>query len=102
LLEVPSPPLNKLYGTVLQQYGGESSPWKNKIAKGAEVRNKLLHIPHHEAIDPWEANEYVDDVQSAIYHLLALLYPEDPLVNAFHKPEKTIKVKPLKTKKDSP
>jgi hypothetical protein len=101
LLEVPSPPLDKLYGAILQQYGGERSPWKNKIANGAKVRNKLLHIPHHEAIDPWDANEYVDDVQSAIYHLLALLYPEDPLVDAFHKPKKTMKLKPLGTKNES-
>jgi hypothetical protein len=102
LLEMPSPPLNKLYGAILKQYGGESSPWKNKIAKGAEVRNDLLHIPRHKAIAPWKANEYVNDVQSAIYHLLALLYPEDPLVDAFHKPKKTIKLKPLRTKNDSP
>jgi len=101
LLGVPSPPLNKLYGPILQEYAGESSPWKNKIGKGAEVRNDLLHIPHHKTIDPWKANEYVNDVQSAIYHLLALLYPEDPLVKAFHKPEKIIKIKPLKTKNDS-
>lgn len=101
LLEVPSPPLDKLYGAILQRYGGERSPWKNKIANGAKVRNKLLHIPHHEAIDPWDTNEYVDDVQSSIYHLLALLYPEDPLVDAFHKPKKTIKLKPLGTKNKS-
>jgi hypothetical protein len=100
LLEVPSPPLSKLYGSILQQYGGEKSPWKNKMAKGAEVRNELLHIPYYKTIDPWKANEYVDDVQCAVYHLLALLYPEDALVRAFHKPEKTIKVKPLKTKND--
>jgi hypothetical protein len=101
LLEMPSPPLDKLYGAILKQYGGEISPWKNKIAKGAIVRNELLHIPHHKAINPWDANQYVDDVQSAIYHLLALLYPKDPLVDAFHKPKKTIKLKPLGTNNES-
>lgn len=102
LLEVPSPPLNKLYGSILEKYADESSPWKNKIGKGAEVRNDLLHIPYYKTIDPWKANEYVNDVQSAIYHLLALLYPEDPLVDAFHKPKQTIKLRPLRTKNDSP
>jgi hypothetical protein len=101
LLEMPSPPLDKLYGAILKQYGGEISPWKNKIAKGAIVRNELLHIPYHKAINPWDANQYVDDVQSAIYHLLALLYPKDPLVDAFHKPKKTIKLKPLGTNNES-
>lgn len=101
LLELPSPPLHKLYGSILEEYAGERSPWRNKINKGAEVRNELLHIPYHKTIDPWKANEYVDDVQSAIYHLLALLYPGDPLVDAFHRPRKTIKLKRLGTNNDS-
>ncbi|GAG42491.1 unnamed protein product, partial [marine sediment metagenome] len=39
LLEVPSPPIPKLYGPILEYYTNEKSPKVNELAKGAETRN---------------------------------------------------------------
>jgi hypothetical protein len=44
LMEVPSPPLYKLYGSILEKYAGEKSPKKKQIgscrSKGGSVQNK--------------------------------------------------------------
>lgn len=77
LLEVPSPPLPKLYGSVLESFTGQRSPVLNELKKGAEIRNKLIHRPNEEVITYEAANKYVHVVELAIYHLLALLYPDD-------------------------
>ena len=86
LLEVPSPPLHKLYGSVLKSYVGKRSPKATELAKGAEVRNKLVHRPKDKPIDAQKSNVYVQDVEIAIFHLLTLLYPEDPIMKRFSKP----------------
>lgn len=78
LLEVPAPPLHKLYGSILKKYNdGEKSPKVNELQKGAAIRNNLIHKPDNTKISLKEANEYVHDVETAIYHLLYLLYQED-------------------------
>lgn len=80
LLEVPSPPLGVLYGRVLREYGGFEATMKSKMAKGAEIRNKLLHRPRLHTVTDEEAAEYVGDVRFTIFELLADLYPDDPVV----------------------
>ena len=76
LLEVPSPPLHKLYGVVLESLGLPKSPKVSQIAKGVEIRNKLVH-----RLD--QATTYVKDIEIAIHHLLTLLYPNDSNVRYF-------------------
>ncbi len=84
LLEIPSPPLHKLYGTVLESFGLRRSPKLNAIRKGVEIRNKLVHRPETLNISLDEANNYVNDVELAIHHLIYLLYPDDPDVRFFY------------------
>lgn len=86
LLEVPSPPLHKLYGSVLESFTDERSPKLKELAKAAEVRNKLVHRPKDIHIDAQQCIKYVHDVEIAIYHLLTFLYPKDPVVTRFYKP----------------
>ncbi|WGV57763.1 hypothetical protein QIH01_20040 [Brevibacillus brevis] len=85
LLELPSPPLYKLYGPILEQYAGEPSPKLKQIQKGIEIRNKLIHKPEDADISLDKASEYVHDIEIAIYHLLQLLYPEDLVVNLMYR-----------------
>lgn len=86
LLEVPSPPLDKMYGSILESYTNERSPRLKELKKGAEIRNKLIHRPEDIHIDRRQANKYVHNVQIAIYHLLTLFYPDDPNIRTFYKP----------------
>lgn len=81
LLEMPSPPLSKLYGSLLRTYLGEESPYKKDLIRGQEVRNKLVHRPGKEKIDMASAIKYTDAVEGAIFHLLSLLYPNNKLIN---------------------
>jgi len=78
LLEVPSPPIYKMYGAILKAYGGKILPNKiyKQLSAGAEIRNKLLHRPHDEPIDHQKALDYVSAVAGAIQHLLSILYPK--------------------------
>jgi len=85
LLEVPSPPLHKLYGSILEHYAGQRSPRLRELQKGAEVRNKLLHRPGHEAPDLEQAARYVQDVQVAVLHLVSLLDPNDDVAEYFYR-----------------
>lgn len=84
LLEVPSPPLHKLYGSVLESFTKQRSPKLKELQKGAEIRNKLLHKPKVEGVDAGKANKYVRDVEIAIFHLLNLLYPKDPIIKTLY------------------
>ena len=79
LLELPSPPLEKLYGRILKFYGDEDteSPKKDIIKMGSEVRNILIHSPNELDISYEIADFYCQTVQYAIFHLLFLLYPKD-------------------------
>ena len=87
LLEMPSPPLRKLYGSILEYYTNERSPKVNELDKGAEKRNKLIHRPEDIHVDPEQVNKYIHDVEIAIYHLLTLLYPDDSINKHFYRPE---------------
>jgi len=87
LLEVPAPPLDKLYGPILESYTGQRSPKLKELSKGAQVRNRLVHRPKEMRIGQREAIKYVQDVEIAIYHLLTLLYPSDPIVKRLSQPK---------------
>lgn len=80
LLEMPSPPIDKLYGSVLKSFTGQCSPKLKELREGMAIRNKLLHRPSEMIVTSEKANAYVHDVESAIYHLMTLLYPNDSLV----------------------
>ncbi|MCK4792333.1 MAG: hypothetical protein KAV87_51865 [Desulfobacteraceae bacterium] len=75
LLEVPSPPLHKLYGSILESYTGQRSPRLKEIAEGARVRNLLVHRPEKIKIDAQESTNYIGHVEAAIGHLLSILHP---------------------------
>jgi hypothetical protein len=80
ILEIPSPPLYKLYGSILESIFGVKSPVLKSIQKGVEVRNRLVHRPNTEKIEIDKANTYVEDIEYAIFHLLSLLYSNDDLL----------------------
>jgi len=72
LIEVPSPPLRKLYGEVLESVAGERSAFRKELHEGAERRNKLVHRPEDEELDHQQVIDYLDTVDQAIRHLLQL------------------------------
>lgn len=80
LLEMPSPPLEKLYGPILEHYLGHNSGFKNKLNEGQAKRNNLIHQPGSLQISLQQANEYVAVVEKAIFHLLSIRYPKDKLI----------------------
>jgi len=80
LIEVPSPPLHKLYGAILENYAGEPSPKLKAIQKGVEIRNKLIHRPTEHPIGAAKADDYVKSIEVAILHLHMLLYPHDDVI----------------------
>ena len=86
LLEVPSPPLDKLYGSLLKRYLGKESPFRKQLKNGQEVRNQLVHKPGQKTVNTAEASDYVDSVEQAVFHLLSLLYPEDKLIKVARPP----------------
>ncbi len=85
LMEIPSPPISKLYGKILNSYIDEQSPKRKSIIKGEEKRNLLIHRPKEIKINSKEADQYVRDVEFAIYHLLNFLYPDDMLISMIYK-----------------
>ena len=81
ILEVPSPPLPKMYGAVLKSFAGVESPMKTELDKGAQTRNKLIHRPLQLDISDEDAMHYAYNVERAIYHLLTLLRPRDEFLS---------------------
>ena len=78
LLEVPSPPIYKMYRPILKAYGGKTLPREifKALSDGAEIRNRLVHRPQDEPIDHQKAVDHVSAVAEAIEHLLRILYPK--------------------------
>jgi hypothetical protein len=72
LFEVPSPPLRKLYGKILEEVTGERSPYVKQLHEGAELRNKLIHRPEAVRLDPQDVVNYVSIVNRSIWHLISL------------------------------
>jgi hypothetical protein len=82
LLELPAPPIDKLYGKVLETYSGKSSEFKTRLAEGAKVRNQLLHRPGT-SVEFEKARDYIAMVRKAIYDLVVRLDPEDEFARFF-------------------
>jgi len=72
LFKLPSPPIDKLYRDVLMDIVGVSSPFTNKLKKGAEVRNKLIHSPESVKLNSQDVLNYTTMVKAAIDHLLVI------------------------------
>ena len=72
LEELPSPPLRKLYGVVLDSAAGISLPKRdlNRLNDGAEKRNKLVHTPNHVHLSDAEVDDYVNFIEHKIGWLL--------------------------------
>jgi hypothetical protein len=89
LLELPSPPLEKLYGEVLKFYTKKGSPKVNEMVKLNKERNSLMHRPpqkdDEKEIELAKAEKYVRDAEGAIFHLLHLLYEKDLLIQRLYK-----------------
>ncbi|HEX5783545.1 MAG TPA: hypothetical protein VFY35_02350 [Burkholderiaceae bacterium] len=76
LIHMPSPPLHKLYGELLEHYLGERSPYLKTINEGVKRRNELVHQPTDTQVTREEADKYVDQIMKAIHHLYGLIYPD--------------------------
>jgi hypothetical protein len=87
LLELPSPPLQTLYGEVLKSYTGKGAPKYNEMGALNRERNSLMHKPPREdgGIELAKAEKYVYDAEGAIFHLLNLLFESDPIIKRLNK-----------------
>lgn len=94
LLELPSPPLQTLYGEVLKSYTGKGSPKYNEMGALNRERNSLMHKPPRKERENGEQKERefaakaercVRDAEGAIFHLLHLLFEEDLLIERLYK-----------------
>lgn len=79
LIELPSPPLTKLYGSLMKWAFGVRSPYGREIEKGMQVRNQLVHRPTGVTVKAEDAHDYLESAGKAIGHLFSLLYPDWPL-----------------------
>lgn len=70
LTTLPSPPLNKLYGDVLQSVAGVRSTGLTTLQNGAGKRNKLVHNPKSATPTFNEVSEYIDFIEGRIKWLL--------------------------------
>ena len=71
LIEMPSPPFSKMYGSLLKHYLGQESPFRKQLIRGQEKRNALVHRHEIVRLDDQEAIDYVTVVERAIFHLLS-------------------------------
>jgi hypothetical protein len=84
LLDLPSPPLTKLYGSVMKEYFGTESPYKKIFQNGVTKRNILVHSPKEDDVSLDEATQYVHSVMRAVHHLYTLLYPDWDTAKRLH------------------
>ena len=83
ILEMPSPPLHKLYGVVLESFYGERSPKLSELNNGASVRNNIIHRPNEIKVEKKAIEKYIKDVEYAIFHLISLEYGHDILIDSY-------------------
>ena len=67
---LPSPPLNKLYGDVLESVAGVRSTSLSTLQNGAKKRNQLVHNPKSPTPTFNEINEYIDFIEDRVKWLL--------------------------------
>ena len=70
LEELPSPPLQKLYGDVLESIAGVKSNGLSTLQNGARKRNQLVHNPNSPTPTFSEVNEYINFIEDRIKWLL--------------------------------
>jgi len=70
LTHVPSPPLQKLYGEVLESVCGRRSSFRSDLGKGATQRNVLVHGAEEFDAHPQKVVDYLQVVENAIYELI--------------------------------
>ena len=70
LEELPSPPLQKLYGDVLESVAGVRSISLSTLQKGAQKRNQLVHNPNSPTPTFDEVDEYIAFVEDRLKWLL--------------------------------
>lgn len=92
LIDIPSPPLDKLYGKVLETYGKIKLDVKiGDIQNGVKIRNCLVHRPGSIKIDGDMAERYVHIIETAILQLLYDLYSDMPLASELYPPYTNLK-----------
>ncbi|PEM43972.1 zinc chelation protein SecC [Bacillus toyonensis] len=89
LLEMPSPPLYKMYGKILESITGKKCTKLKSIQKGVEVRNSLVHSPSAQELSTPQVNQYISDVETSIFELLDILGKDKKFVDDFNENEKT-------------
>jgi len=67
---LPSPPLNKLYGDVLESVAGVRSTNLSTLQNGAQKRNQLVHNPKSPTPTFNEVNGYIDFIEDRVKWLL--------------------------------
>ncbi len=90
LNELPSPPLDKLYGKILREYEGIESYIKIKDIKTAvKIRNYIIHRPKANVpISGQNSFIYTRLVEATIYQLLQRLYPQlEPIIKDHYPPQ---------------
>jgi len=88
--KLPSPPLDRLYGEVLECFAGEKTPVKMSIIKElTDNRNRLIHTvikPDQQNLDSHNIKEYRAATEITLYHLWLDLYPYDEIITLRYKP----------------
>jgi len=90
LIELPSPPLDKLYRKILREYEGIDAYIKIKdIQTAVKIRNYIIHRP--QAYIPISAQNsfiYIRLVEATIYQLLQRLHPQlEPIIKDHYPPQ---------------
>lgn len=81
LSKLPSAPIVKLYGEILEEYSADGrSPALAWMGPGASLRNALIHSPDKIQIPEADSWKYTRAVTVALYDLLARLYPKDKTI----------------------
>ncbi len=70
LQELPSPPLHKLYGDVLESVAGVRSNSLSTLQGGARRRNQLVHNPNSPTPPLKEVDEYICFIEDRVKWLL--------------------------------
>ncbi|MCT6944481.1 SEC-C domain-containing protein [Bacillus thuringiensis] len=87
VLEMPSPPLYKMYGKMLESITGKKCSKLKSIQKGVEIRNSLVHRPSEQKLSTPQVNEYISDVETSIFELLDILGQDKKFVDDFNEYE---------------
>jgi len=71
--KLPSPPVTKLYGDIMEAYAGKKFSPLDSLAKLADKRNKLVHSPLKDEPSEEETRRFVLTAERAVYWLHSIL-----------------------------